>query len=837
MRLASSSSRSARTTTLRARRAAWWSGAILLCAATVTQPSAAAIDLGALARGRDGVLPRAVGALASTIVELPSGAAPPPGFVRIGTTPSGANIGVLDLGAERLFALATERPELALGWSPPLRLLLDRADGLTFASSFRNTTGLTGKGVVLGIVDTGIDPTHPDLKDASGKSRILWWLDFSLERTNHYPALEDALGCRSDPNDTNGVPCAVLDAGDVQALLSDDDPTNDPRDFGGHGTHVASLAGGTGASSSPPRYVGVAPGASYIVARVARKGGGIYDADVLKAAKFVFDRAEELTMPAVVNLSLGSDFGGHDGSTPAELGLESLVGADYPGRAIVVAAGNSAGLYDGSGTGVPNPLGVHTEVHVADGATALVPIITPATSDGVTEGTVYVWLTLRAGDHLKLGVDDSAGTVIAPIATGKESVVSRGQAEVTVINGVTNGGSPIPSGTFSAAVVIDGSWSSNEVFGLRLEGLASARIWIEGDGLLSPERSIGPLLPRAQKEGTVNVPASAPDLIAVGATVNRTDWPDYVGETVSLAGLGPPEDAPTDTPAYFSSAGPNALGALKPDLVAPGANVVGAMAADADPRGAGSGGLFDDLGLCGELGYAVDCFVVDDAHALTGGTSMSAPMVTGAIALLFERDPSLHQAEVKALLQAGARRLAGGVAQQLGAGALDLEGTLQALDEGDLERTPGAGTELIVSESYAHPDPTWPLTGLLELRDDAGAVVDGFAASRLALVVTGATTLEPLTQLAPGLWQFAVAAPSGSGGRSLALAVTFDDQVIAAKELPIAVDQANVAVLPSARGGCALAPATSGAQSAAWLALAAALAVARRRRTRRSWPD
>ncbi|HTQ04770.1 MAG TPA: S8 family serine peptidase [Polyangiaceae bacterium] len=811
-------------------------GAALASALTIAGPARSAIDLGALARSGGGVLPNAVGARASTVVELAPGAAAPPGFVRIGATPSGSTIGTLDLGAERLFALATARPELSLAWSPPLRLLLDRADGLTHASSFRNQTGLTGKGVVLGIVDTGVDPTHADLRDANGKTRILWWLDFSRERANLYPDLEDELGCRTDPNDTNGVPCAVLAGSDVDALIADDDPTNDPRDFGGHGTHVASLAGGTGLSNSTPRYVGVAPEASYIIARVARKGGGIYDTDVLKAAKFVFDQSDALGMPAVVNLSLGSDFGGHDGSTPAELGLESLVGSDYPGRAIVVAAGNSAGLYLGSGSGVPDPLGVHTELHVADGATALVPIITPPTSPGVTEGTVYLWLTLRPGDHLKLGVDDRAGTVIAPLEPGKETVVQKDQVQVTVVNGVTSSDGPIPPGSYSAVAIIDGTWSSDEVFALRLEGLASARIWVEGDGALSPETSVGPLLPRAQKEGTINVPASAPDLIAVGATVNRTDWPDYAGETVSLEGLGPPEFAPQDTPAYFSSAGPNALGALKPDLVAPGANVVGAMAADADPRGAGSGGLFDDMGLCDTLGFATDCFVVDDAHAVTGGTSMSAPMVTGAVALLFERDPTLNQAEVKALLQSGARRIqSGSVPEQLGAGALDLERTLEALDEGDLERTPGSGSELLVSESYAHPDPTWPLTGLLELRDDAGEVVDGFDVSRLSLVAGGATTLEPLTRLAPGLWQFAVAAPSGSGGRTLTLAATFDGETVAGVTVPIAVDQADAATLPSARGGCSLVPAGSGAphgEWAAWCAVFAAFGVARRRRLR-----
>ncbi|HSU40786.1 MAG TPA: S8 family serine peptidase, partial [Polyangiaceae bacterium] len=389
--------------------------AAVLCA--VTSTARAAIDLGAVARS--GIaLPRVVGAQPSMIVEVPPGADPPARFVRVGTTPSGSTLGVLDLGVASLTSLAAARPELTLSWSPPLRLLLDHADGFTGASAFRNATGLTGRGVILGMIDTGLDPTHPDLRDASGKSRILWWLDFSRERAGLHPELEDELGCRIDPNDSNGVPCAVLDGDDVETLLADNDSTNDPRDFGGHGTHVASLAGGTGRSNSPPRYVGVAPEASYIVARVARKGGGIYDTDVLKAASFVFERAQDLARPAVVNLSLGSDFGGHDGSSPVERGLESLVGADHPGRAIVVAAGNSATLYAGLDTGTPEPLGVHTEVHIPEHGEALVPIVTPATAPGVTEGTIYVWITLRAGDALKLGVEHRAGTILQPVAPG-----------------------------------------------------------------------------------------------------------------------------------------------------------------------------------------------------------------------------------------------------------------------------------------------------------------------------------------------------------------------------------------------------------------------------------
>jgi subtilisin family serine protease len=814
------------------RRVPWVFGAVVAVSG-LSSPARAAIDLGAFARA-GGALPRVVGSHASTVVALPPGAEPPAHFVRVGTTASGSELGVLELGTQSLLGLAVARPELGLSWSPPLRLLLDRADGFISASRFRNETGLSGRGVVLGMVDTGVDPRHPDLKDENGKSRILWWLDFSRERANLHPELEDALGCRTDPTNSDGVPCAVLSGDDVDALLANGDPNDDPSDFGGHGTHVASLAGGTGRSNSPARYVGVAPEASYIIARVARKGGGIYDTDVLLAASFVFDRADELGMPAVVNLSLGSDFGGHDGSSPVELGLESLVGAEHPGHAIVVAAGNSAGLYVGLDTGAPEPLGVHTEVHVAEHSEALVPIVTPATSQGVTEGTVYAWLTLRQGDDLKLGVEHRAGTLIDPLGRGGQALVASGNVEVTVINGVMNATSPIPAGSYGAVVVIDGSWSSSDLFALKLEGPASARIWIEGDGLLSPDQSIGPLLPRAQKEGTINVPASAPDLIAVGATVNRTDWPDYAGETVTLDAVGPPEDAPPDTLAYFSSAGPNALGVLKPELVSPGAYVVGAMAADADPRSSSAtGGLFDDGGLCSAIGFVDGCFVVDDNHAVTGGTSMSAPLVTGAIALLFERDPTLHQAELKALLQAGARRLnvTGSQAQQLGAGALDLERTLEALDEGMLERQPSALTELLLASSYAHPDPSWPLEGLVELRDDADEIADGFDASRLVLVADGGSVSQPLTRLAPGLWSFGVVAPSGSGGQTLALSVRFDGRELTSKRVPIAVERALAGTLPSARGGCTIAVVR--AHDVTWgFAAFGAFAFARRRRVR-----
>ncbi|HEX6766707.1 MAG TPA: hypothetical protein VF103_14535, partial [Polyangiaceae bacterium] len=131
----------------------------------------AEFDLGALSRTAERsppeVMPRVLRDSVSVVVDLPRGVPAPEGFISIAN-----GLGVLDLDAGRLRALSRERPELRLEWSPSRRLLMDRADEFAHVSSFRNDTGLTGRGVVVGIVDSGIDPTHPDLRGENGASRI-----------------------------------------------------------------------------------------------------------------------------------------------------------------------------------------------------------------------------------------------------------------------------------------------------------------------------------------------------------------------------------------------------------------------------------------------------------------------------------------------------------------------------------------------------------------------------------------------------------------------------------------------------------------------------------------
>jgi subtilisin family serine protease len=724
------------------------------------------------------------------------------------------------LTPDELSRLTGEQPDLKLHWAPPRRPLLDQADNWIGVDGFHEATGFTGQGVVIGIVDTGLDVGHGDLRDEDGKSRVRYLIDFSRPPGERQAELEDEYGCTSDTE------CAIFSNEDLDALLNNAIDGDEPRDTYGHGTHVASLAAGNGLAAEGARYTGVAPGATLFGARVSRgSGGAIFDADIILATRFIFEQAERLGLPAIVNLSLGGDFGTHDGSSPLEQGLASFVGPDFPGRAIVVAAGNSGNIYTGTDSGEPEPLGIHTEVHVPRESTAEIPIITPSEALGGTLGaTIYVWLGFQSGDEISVAVDHDGDPWVPAIAPGEASTYSAEGYEGTVFNGPTREGSGITVGDNNAVVVIDGDFRPGTRFTLRLSGHGTVNLWLQSGGGASPDVSTGALFPRGEKQGTINIPAAHADLIAVGATVNRNRWRDENGEAFLIGrDDGSANLAEIDGTAPFSAAGPNALGVIKPDLVAPGMYVIGAMSGDADPRQNGGLGVFASNGRCAEPDY--ECFVIeDDVHAITSGTSMSAPLVSGAVALLLEQRPELTQPQIRTLLQAGARQPTGTILaeQQLGPGMLDLRGTLAALQAEDspIERTPADQSRIVLAASFIRPDPKLPLNGLLQLRDSSDNVADVSDPRRLGLEVSGGSLSMAPTRLGPGLFSFQVAAPEGSGGGKLGIRLMFDGAPLASRSVPIGVDRWLAEGDPLARGGCSVASARA-ARLRSWPSLLA----------------
>lgn len=331
----------------------------------------------------------------------------------------------------------------------------------------------------------------------------------------------------------------------------------------------------------------------------------------------------------------------------------------------------------------------------------------------------------------------------------------------------------------------------------------------------------------------MTIPAGHPDLISVGATLNRTTWTDRLGDEITVNAFGSAKDPTLDSIAFFSSAGPTTDLRMKPDILAPGAFVVGAMSADADPRKSPVS-IFSEAGTCSP---AVDCAVVDATHAVTLGTSMAAPIITGALALLFEQNPALTGQRALTLLQAGARRPHGLVqyASQLGAGVLDLPGTLDVEDveANRIVREPAAGQSFLsVGATYAHPDPSWSVPVLLKLRDANGNIADGFDAKKLTLDVQPGKLTDGLTRAAAGLYRAAIAAERNTGGDALSITATYDGKVLAAESIPIAVDVSTARQGFAARGGCSLAR-TDGTGARSLYLAAIAFTALRSRRCRR----
>ena len=816
-----------------------------------------------------------------------------------GLLPLGDGLATIRLAPGDVDAFEAGHPGLGLFASPRRRPLLDVSGKWTQATSYRSTTGLDGAGVVVGVIDTGIDIRHADFRDASGKTRIAWLLQGGAPAGLH-PDLEAAFGC-SDPAQSG---CAIYAAADIDAMLAGTLDQADVSDPEGHGTHVTSIAAGNGGAANPnepgstgglctatsdcasqndtcteilgeticthpcpptcgagalcrdvegyvtkmcirrpPTYVGVAPGATLVVAAPAAPGSGFYDPDLVRAGRFVFDRADALGLPAVVNLSVGGDFGPHDGSSLLEKGLAELVGDDKPGRAIVVAAGNSGTLY--AATEGDGPYGIHTEAHVSEHATTRVPVRAPASKNG----QAFVWITFRPGDEVSVGLEGPGGeTWIGLTAPGDEEGEERDDGTTgAVVNNVVDGKTQLTADTNGAVVAWDGAWPEGD-FAVLLRGRGDAQLWIVGQGdAAESAESLGVVFHKAIRQGTINVPASHPRLLAVGCTINRIGWKPLGEAPIKLTSIGGVDAPVADSLCYFSSAGPTPFGVPKPELVAPGGFIAGALSHEADPRTAsGVGGIFDGPGCPSDK----PCYLVDETHAITAGSSMSAPHVAGAVALLLQRDRTLTQGRITEALQAGARYPSGLVPSepQLGPGELDVLGAMRAIEEDVGAVEPDLSKSwYVLSSAYARPDPSWPVHGTVELRRPDGTPASGLDGSKLRLEVRGGTVLVEPERVRHGMFHFAVAGARGRGGQTMTIDVTYDGATLCSapgqtdcgpRVLPIGGDVwVARGGLEGVGGGCSCAQ-PGGQGSAGAAAAAAALgALAARRRRRRTRRD
>jgi subtilisin family serine protease len=715
------------------------------------------------------------------------------GGVPPGVTKVAPGLGRITASPLNLSRWLTEHPSVRAEPATQVRLYNDRIGLQTRGFSARGRYTVDGSGVLVGVADTGIDLTHADFRDAQGKTRVAWVLDLSLTPLGLYAELEKKFGI----SDAQGkvLRGRVLAASDIDTRLSAGRTGELPRDEAGHGTHVASIATGGGA-----QYAGMAPGAGLVIVRVSDASQGITTDDLVRGVQFMFDRATAMSQPIVVNLSLGTDFGPHDGSTLWETTIASYVGASQPGRVIVAAAGNS-------GSVVETPM--HQQLRVFGG-----PSKVEVNTLGSHSGSVQVWITTRKGATLRIGLEGPDGaTWIAPTSDGEYRSRQLTGGVAAIFYGSSAQDSPIPQGSSGAIVVWQGATPSG-VYRIVFEGEGEADLYVVGTGDAHRASHI-PGFTAGVRQRTIGLPASHPSILAVGCTVSRPSWSSLDGTKVAPSQsvydeLGKQLDYALQErePCWFSSSGPTAAGFPKPEISAPGAAVIAAMSTDAKPGSAAS--IFTNAGC-----PSPQCLQIDQTHAVSMGTSMSSPVVAGAVALLLQKKPTLTQSEVVLLLQAGAQRVTvGSVAdEQTGPGELDVDAAFDAMDRTEPSLPAYKMSWLVANASYVAADGQTPLIAWVLLRNESDRRADGFELSRLvaSLTLEGRVTHPNLVRMGPGLYRFETSIDEGHGGQNATINVTFDGaDIVEPKVLPVAVDYWAATQTARARGGCATAPSPGG---------------------------
>lgn len=475
--------------------------------------------------------------------------------------------------------------------------------------------GRRGAGVIVGIVDTGTDYTHPSFRRANGTSRILSLWDQGLTRQTGETS---PAGFGYGVDYGNVVLNNALNAADPFTVVRH-------RDTNAHGTHVSGIAAGDGSAAGQGRagstFLGVAPEADIIVVANASNGNeGIgTSASTLDAVNYIFQRAQALNRPAVINMSLGDNLGPHDGTSLLERGLDNLLGG--AGRAFVKSAGNA-------GTD-----GIHAQGTVIAGATVNLRFNQP--SDDASTNQIDVWYD--GADTFRVSVVDPAGNVVGPVNVNAATTFTLPGGNAVRVdhrnNDVFNGDKRIFF-TFSrgtSTTLTAGNWT------IRFVGVTSPSggrfdAWIQR-GQDIPRF----LAPHESSARTISTPGTAREIITAASYVTRG------------AGVG--------SLSSFSSLGPTRDGRQAPTLAAPGQAIISArahFATENPPR---------------------------DPYSQMSGTSMAAPHVTGVIALMLQRTPTLTAAQIATKLRNSARSdtFTGPVPNTAwGAGKIDAKGAVGA---------------------------------------------------------------------------------------------------------------------------------------------------------------
>ena len=344
---------------------------------------------------------------------------------------------------------------------------------------------LDGRGVLIGVIDTGVDWSHADVVADDGTSRI--------EQFAH--ATSSVVGGVRNPG-----PVEVYERADLTAALAGGGqvPDGDPE---GHGTHCASIAAGNGRASGGT-YRGVAPGASLF----AMRNDGLFDSHTIDGLRRTFALAGD--RPAVVSLSLGSHYGPHDGTSSLENEIARLSG---PGRIVVCAAGNEGGD------------AVHTAADLRAGS-ATIPFV-------VADEWQWLDVWVPRGDDVEPWIEAPDGTAHRPDVEDLDT--HSGTLTLTYRTDLANGDQRV-------GVEVTGGYRPGEVWRLHLDPL---RV-VSGDvhawaGVGNPVGRTQIFVSPSGPGYSVGMPATEERCLAVASFASHSFGTNPIGALSEFSSRGP----------------------------------------------------------------------------------------------------------------------------------------------------------------------------------------------------------------------------------------------------------------------------------------------------------